>query len=227
MSVTLDEEQSAWVADLAQKLERSQSDVIRGAVDLARGEDSRRAKEVLMETGDTNIHQNEPGGTERLERVEEDVGEILGRLDRLSDRLDAEGAERRAERVAPETTHTLSDADETGGGDDDEAGTDPDAAAAAVRDHFGDGGPQKAHVREAVVAVVRHLALSGATETAELKEIVMDVAGDHYAGKRNAWNSVDRYVEQVPGVHKPDYGVWGYDPEESNDSGVYDPAAEF
>lgn len=117
------------------------------------------------------------------------------------------------------------------GGDREDTASDDDerreAAAAHVRDHFGDGGPQKEHVRRAVVAVVQHLATEGACKTATLKDVVMEVAGDHYAERRNAWNSINRYVADVPGVHKPDYGMWAYEPDDDGGAGVYDPTDEF
>jgi hypothetical protein len=76
-------------------------------------------------------------------------------------------------------------------------------------------------------------------KTGELKDALHETYADHYGSKRAMWESVSRYLDDVPGVEKGGYGEWTYagdaDAREAVDEtlapgesgGVYDPTDEF
>lgn len=248
-SIGLTDDQLAYVEERTDET-TSRADVIRSIIDTHRTGSNRT-------DAHTEPDRTEPVGDlrDRVDGVEADIGELCSRLEAVERAVQDEGSGTADESIkspgAEAESGALSDGDGErmehlagddgagggSGGEPDAASSDgadderAEAAAARVREHFAGGGPQKEHVRRAVVAVVQHLATEGACKTAELKDVVMDVAGDHYAEKRNAWNSIDRYVADVPGVHKPDYGMWAYEPaaddEDALKGGPYDPTDEF
>lgn len=80
-----------------------------------------------------------------------------------------------------------------------------------VREHIGDGPPRKSHARDALVEAVALLADRGPLATAELKDALWEKYGEHYSTERTMWNSLDRHLEEIPGVSKPGYGEWDVD----------------
>jgi len=85
------------------------------------------------------------------------------------------------------------------------------AVRAAVREAIGDGAPRKSHAREALVDAVALLADRGALATGDLKDELYPRYEAEYSTKRTMWNSLDRHLDGVPGVHKPEYGTWAVD----------------
>ncbi|MFB6068623.1 MAG: hypothetical protein ABEJ90_01690 [Halobacterium sp.] len=168
--------------------------------------------------------------TDRLDDLEERLAHLeAANIERTREEMDVsvvsdtdatQRAESRAERAGREDDANPSAEAAEGGGEA------PDDVAARVREHIGDGPPRKAHAREAVVRAVAYLAEAGGpVETSELKELLWEEFGEHYSTKRTMWNSVDRYLEEMPGVTKPGYGTWGFDA--GDDADVYDPTEEF
>lgn len=71
--------------------------------------------------------------------------------------------------------------------------------------------PNKPHAQEAVVETFRWLRQHGSGATSEIQNAVYEeVNGDHYSSARTLWNSIDRYLEDVPGIEKAGYGEWKY-----------------
>lgn len=87
---------------------------------------------------------------------------------------------------------------------------DTDELVEAVRRFLEDRPPHTDHAKEALVEVFRVLREDRAAKTGELKEAVYSAFGDHYGSERAAWESVSRYLEDVPGVAKGGYGSWEY-----------------
>jgi len=73
--------------------------------------------------------------------------------------------------------------------------------------------PQKSHARQAVANVFRRLLEEGGRpiQTAELKEVVYQAAGEQYKNERAAWESVRRYLSDLPGVESTGGGEWSVD----------------
>jgi len=68
-------------------------------------------------------------------------------------------------------------------------------------------------VEEALVDAVALLADRGALATGDLKDELYPRYEAEYSTKRTMWNSLDRHLDGVPGVHKPEYGTWAVDVE--------------
>lgn len=73
--------------------------------------------------------------------------------------------------------------------------------------------PQKRHGKDAIVDVVARLVEAGgdSVETSELRSVVYEGREDKWGGERPAWNSVNRYLADVPGVDGDGAGEWWID----------------
>ena len=130
------------------------------------------------------------------------------RLADLEARVEALEAGRGAAEVAVEREPSGRDRDDHA----DDVGDD-EAVRAAVREAIGDGPPRKSHAREGLVDAVALLADRGALATGDLKDELYPRYEAEYSTKRTMWNSLDRHLDGVPGVHKPEYGTWAVDVE--------------
>jgi predicted transcriptional regulator len=188
-TVRLPDDLAETVAEAADDTERSQSEYIR---------------HVLRNHFDSEPNTPSDGRLEadRVDELEARVNDLEGRFASLEtdtgrgDRVDA------WREVASEPE------DEASGRDRDEA-----AVREAVREAIGDGPPRKSHAREALVDAVALLADRGAPETGDLKDELYPRYEAEYSTKRTMWNSLDRHLGELPGVHKPEYGTWAVDVE--------------
>lgn len=80
----------------------------------------------------------------------------------------------------------------------------------ALREFVEDHPPHKAHAKRAVVETVLALRGEGTMSTGELQEAVYEEVAEEYTDARTMWNSLSRYVEDIPGVEKAGYGEWAY-----------------
>jgi hypothetical protein len=81
---------------------------------------------------------------------------------------------------------------------------------ARVTDWIDEHPPRKQHGKRALLAVWSALREREVAATAELKAAGMDAAGDAYESEKSLWESLGRYLEDVPGVEKGGYGEWEY-----------------
>jgi hypothetical protein len=73
------------------------------------------------------------------------------------------------------------------------------------------GPPNRPHGKEAISAIWDTLREAGECEVAELKAAGIEAAADSYPNARVMWNSLDRYLEDLPGATKSGYGEWAFD----------------
>lgn len=83
-----------------------------------------------------------------------------------------------------------------------------------VRAYLSDRPPRTAHGTAATLDVVRLLRERGTMKTGELKEALYAEYGDQYGSERAMWESISRYLDEVPGVAKGGYGEWAYTGDE-------------
>jgi len=117
-----------------------------------------------------------------------------------------------------------------------ETAPNPDDLAEDVRAYLeaNDRPPKTEHGRDAVIDVFRYLREHGTAKTGEIKEALAPAHADRYTGEKAMWESVRRYLEDVPGIEKSGYGEYGYAGDEAvrdqlidEESGIYDPTEEF
>jgi hypothetical protein len=114
---------------------------------------------------------------------------------------------------------------------------DEDALVAAVREFFADRPPKTSHGTEAVLDVFELLRERGTMKTGDLKAELYPTYSEHYGSERAMWESVSRYLEDVPGIEKGGYGEWTYAGDDAaretlneampTTGGIYDAAKEF
>jgi hypothetical protein len=97
----------------------------------------------------------------------------------------------------------------------DAASSDVDAGAGLleeIEEWLADHPPKTSHGKRAVLEAVRYLRENGKVPTSEIQAETYERADvdDKYAGDRAMWNSIGRYIDDVPGVEKPEYGMWGW-----------------
>jgi hypothetical protein len=73
-----------------------------------------------------------------------------------------------------------------------------------------DTGPKPEHGRGAVIDVLEHLREHGTAKTSELKEHLEPEYSDTYANTQAMWESIRRYLEDIPGIEDAGYGTYGY-----------------
>jgi hypothetical protein len=164
-----------------------------------------------------------------------DVADELGctretarrKLERLYDRgdLDRRKVSRRVIYWRPETSpRAPTDAARAGGSatpseppvetdvpENAGEGDETDTLIADLRAHLDavDATPKTEHGRDAVVDVVRLLREHGTMKTGELKEALYPAYDDHYKNDRAMWESLQRDLEDTPGVDDDSYGEYG------------------
>lgn len=98
-TVSFSDEQYSWIEDTATELERNQSAIVRGLVDILRGEQSQVAREILNSTDedvmngdDITLHHASSESDEAFTTAHhspESATDWSDRLDELEDRVDA------------------------------------------------------------------------------------------------------------------------------------------
>lgn len=175
-----------------------------------------------------NLSHNEyedvhtPEYEELIQRVS-DVEERLATLEAESGGTATSGS---ADRPSPdETAPPLEDVGDTG--EETNAVSDRESAEtsepveidwqsdegeveARVMDWIDGHPPRKQHGKEAVLAVWRALRDKEELATADLQELIYPSVSEHYSDARTMWNSISRYLEDVPGIEKAGYGQWGW-----------------
>ena len=206
--------------------------------------------------GDPNTQRIRSGGDQATSgHADADLVELVERLDdRLGDlesRVVTDAPERRETPVesdmgqASEPDERAHDATEPDlppppGVETDTDVDDGDDLDEALREWIEDRAPKKRHAKDLVVDVFRELRSEGTLATGDLQDRLFPDYDEYYSSDRTMWNAISRYLEDVPGIQKGDYGEWDYagddvarleldldetDPTASE--GPYDPTEEF
>jgi hypothetical protein len=70
--------------------------------------------------------------------------------------------------------------------------------------------PKTDHGRDVVIDALRYLREHGTAKTGEIREALAPDHADRYSGEKAMWESVRRYLEDIPGIEKGGYGEWTY-----------------
>jgi DNA-binding Lrp family transcriptional regulator len=95
-----------------------------------------------------------------------------------------------------------------------------DELVGAVRAFLADQPPRTSHGTDAVLDVFQLLRERGTMKTGALKDALHETYADRYGSKRAMWESVSRYLDDVPGVEKGGYGEWAYAGDEATRAAV-------
>jgi len=79
-----------------------------------------------------------------------------------------------------------------------------------VRSYLKDRPPATTHGTEALLDSFRLLRENNVMKTGEMKEELSKKYGDRYSSTRAMWETMARYLEDIPGVTKGGYGEWEY-----------------
>jgi hypothetical protein len=206
ITVNVSEEAEAWLQDQAD------------ALGVSKARAGGHCIEVMHSTVDyINLNRDavtaDEGATDAAD-VAERVDDLEARVAALETAEDSatDTAESDAGADAPESVETPSETRPSQPSHTREAPPAPadDDLAERVRAHLEDQPPRKAHGKDAVVDVFRELRRDGPLRTGEIQDRVHPAYSDHYADGRTMWQSISRYLEDVPGVEKGDYGEWAY-----------------
>jgi len=87
---------------------------------------------------------------------------------------------------------------------------DDEELTARVRSYLEGRPPATSHGTEALIDSFRLLRENGVMKTGEMKEELSKKYGDRYSSTRAMWETMARYLEDIPGVTKGGYGEWEY-----------------
>lgn len=181
---------------------------------------------------------------DRVDALEATVADLEDRLERTastddiaasdSPTSDGDDADAPREPTEDETSGNHGDPPESLERVDAEPERD-DSLVAEVRRFLSNRPPKTTHGRDALVDAFQLLRERRTVKTGELKSALFEAYSDHYASEKAMWESVSRYLDDVPGVEKGGYGEWTYtgdgdarDELTGGASGdVYDPTTEF
>lgn len=111
-----------------------------------------------------------------------------------------------------------------------------EALRQSLRNYMADRPPRTPHASEGLLDVFFLLRERGTMKTGELKDAIYPAYREHYGNKRTMWESLARYLEDVPGIEKGGYGKWTYAGDDAvrnavegglpSTGGMYDPTKE-
>lgn len=78
--------------------------------------------------------------------------------------------------------------------------------------------PTTDHGKRAVVRIFSLLLEDGPMQTSELREAVYPVVEEEFASAESMWQSVQRYLDDLPGIEHAGYGEWDAVPSDVVDS---------
>jgi hypothetical protein len=112
-----------------------------------------------------------------------------------------------------------------------------DGLVVAVLDFLADRLPKTSHGTKGVVNVFELLRARGTMQTGDLKAELYPTYSERYESERAMWESISRYLEDVPGIEKAGYGEWTYAGDDTaretlaeampTTGGIYDAGKEF
>lgn len=186
-SISLDGDLAEWVETQADERGVSKAKVIRDAVAAARdrGTSMPQSREVI----------------ERLEDLEARVAALEVREETASEDSAAAGVESDDITEARSSGHATDIKMES---------TDADDLVEEIATFLEDRPPQTDQGKAAVLTTFKRLRDRGEAQTGELQEYVFDYHSEGYTSAKSLWQSIQRHLEDVPGIEKAGYGTWAY-----------------
>lgn len=221
-TISFDAEQHSWIAEQADALDRSQSEIVRAAIDVLRGEEGPVGRQ-LRDSGDTFTVKSGESPTNPVksdENLRETVAELAGRVDDLeaavrADRgggVDADGGETAVSRGAQAASNAR-DAEAGEASEDTDDGGDNALAAALKGWSYG----RNEQEREASATIARR-ALAWLREhgdAARKSDVPLEeLAADDPVGRTpdTLWSQVVRdswqHAKERGYVEKPKYRAY-------------------
>lgn len=204
-SITLDDDLAAWVETQADKRGVSKAKVIRDAIDLAR-------------TSEANLG--------RPDAVAERVAQLERRVATLEEHLDVDPEQIRTEETTDErpTQQSASGSSATrGSGETDETDKTPadthppqttetrgEPPLEALERYFESNPPRSPAAQQAIITAWNRLRKVGTARTVDLRSHVYEHHSDDYDSAQSAWQSIQRYLTDIPGIEKVGRGQWAY-----------------
>lgn len=185
-SISFDDELAVWIESRAEERGVSKAKVIRDAVATAR-----KSNTDLVQTGD-----------------------VLARLEDLEERVDA--LERtRQEAVGDELADAVAEERDLGVSIDqsNQSATqdlDTDDITDEIRSYLADHPPQSEDGQAALLTAWKRLREVGTAKTGAIREYTYERHSDGYTNAKSLWQSIQRYIGDVPGVEKSGHGEWTY-----------------
>jgi Arc/MetJ-type ribon-helix-helix transcriptional regulator len=147
--------------------------------------------------------------------------ELTDRVDKLEARLKALEERPQADELAvgaqssaaPEASAQRATSVESDHAPEASVATDPDAQRVleAFRDYLDGRPPEMAHTTDAVVDALAILRREGTIATSDLRSELFEQYGEHYSSEKSMWDTMNRYLSDLPGFGKPGRGVWQYE----------------
>jgi hypothetical protein len=206
ITVNVDEETEAWLQEEADRLNWSKADAGGECISL-----------IQSAVGHIDVQQSDV-----LQSEAQYSDEVRERLDELEQRV-AMLEQGKIEEIRAETGVEPSDATDGAHGaavpveGEDDPNPSPDASSGrgsadgGTRDletWLDEGPPHEEHAKDAIRDLVTLLEEHGTMKTGDLKDELYERHGDHYGGKDSMWESIRRYLDEVPGVEKGGYGKY-------------------
>jgi len=85
-----------------------------------------------------------------------------------------------------------------------------DELQSELQEWLEDRPPRTPHAKKAMVRIFELLYENQTMGTGELKEEVYSLVGDEYDNKKAMWDSLNRYLKDVPGIEDAGYAQFGY-----------------
>lgn len=216
ITVTVPENVEEWLDSEADRLGWSKSKAGGRCIEMMHDESGRIDVMQSESESDADVHQVDA----RLDDLEERVDELEDRMAKLeggkSPLPDATLSEDDSARVGDsrgDMTNTPRKSPREPGPTAPAEGRDVDADT-LLDDYRAwleaeDKPPKTTHGRGAVVDALRHLRQNGKSDTSEVQNAVYPAYTDDWTNARTMWNSIDRYMKELPGFEHG-YGSWDY-----------------
>lgn len=88
--------------------------------------------------------------------------------------------------------------------------TTGDPLVAAIEQFLEGRPPRNAHAEAAVLTTFQRLRAVEEAKTGDLREFVYERHGEDYSSAHSLWQSIQRYLEDIPGIEKAGHGRWAY-----------------
>lgn len=243
VSAWVGDDQKEWIESESQRLGLGQAELIRELIDAAR---EHGTESVLNNQTDSDLNK-ELNNTEsvftRLDELEEKIEE----LGAVSESHRSEGtsspptAQNGSDSAQIESSPKTMDSPHPSGQTAGAVGVDPGETSdgerheliEAFRAYLETRPPKKPHAKDATVRALELLRKNGTMATGELKDALYDEYGERYGSKKAMYESIARYLGDLPGFADGGYGEWAYAGDGelqealADDGGVYDPTDEF
>lgn len=186
-SISLDDDLAEWVETQADERGVSKAKVIRDAVATARDQETSQPYADRI--------------TERLEELETRVATLEAQGSPAGN-ADREDVDTEAQRVDGGDSSSHQPVGERKTSDND--------IVSNIEAFLAERPPQTEQGKAAVMTTFRRLRELEEAQTGQLQDYVFERHSEGYSSARSLWQSIQRHLEDIPGIEKAGYGTWKY-----------------